>query len=337
MGISDPFDWDRLVSVTNLAPSVLNTRPWRFERAAEDRVNMRPDWNRHLKVIDPSHRELFISCGAALFNLRLAIRVAGHDPVIWLLPDARPVTGPPCEHCGTHCGTGDLLASAEIVTKRTHPATIMEQRMYEAIPVRRTTREPFERKLPMNVLAELEQAARREGVTARMLFPPATRRLLRQASATAEDLRRDTAYLAELSHWTGDMPGELGVPAESFGPMPRNGGRSPVRDLGMSWHGERETAKFERHPQFIALQTLTNKPADWLRLGQALQRLLLTATWYGADASFLTQSLEAEDRISRQEPARMWPWRNTTQMIVRVGQHVPGPGPLVIQGEDESR
>lgn len=321
MSETDPFDIERLVRVADLAPSVLNTRPWRFERAAGDRVNLRPDWSRHLKVIDPLHRELFISCGAALFNVRLAIRVAGHDPVVWLLPDATPAdAATPCEHCGNRCGTGETLASVEIVTRRTHPATSMEQRMYEAIPERRTVREPFGRKLPMNVLAELEQAARREGVTARMLFPPECRRLLRHATAIEEALRQDTGYLAELSMWTGGARGELGVPVEAFGPRAQDAQHSPVRDLGMTWQGPRDTAKFEKHPQLIVLQTMTNRPLDWLRLGQALQRLLLTATWYGADASFLTQPLEAADRARGQEPRRLWPWPFPTQMIIRVGQ-----------------
>ena len=39
---------------------------------------------------DPLAREFAISCGAALFNLRLAIRVAGHDLNVWLLPERTP-------------------------------------------------------------------------------------------------------------------------------------------------------------------------------------------------------------------------------------------------------
>ena len=78
------------MQAADAAPSILNTKPWSFDdRLDNDRIELRPDWARHLKVIDPRHRELFISCGAALFNLRMAIRVTGHDPVVWLLPDER--------------------------------------------------------------------------------------------------------------------------------------------------------------------------------------------------------------------------------------------------------
>ncbi len=36
--------------------------------------------------LDPLAREFAISCGAALYNLRLAIRVAGHDLAVRLPP-----------------------------------------------------------------------------------------------------------------------------------------------------------------------------------------------------------------------------------------------------------
>ena len=60
-------------------------------------------------------REYVISCGAALFNMRLAIRVAGHNLVMWLLPDPTRADprNPPA-----------LLASVEIVTERVRKPTM---------------------------------------------------------------------------------------------------------------------------------------------------------------------------------------------------------------------
>jgi hypothetical protein len=109
-GTCSPLDWTRIGRDVDAAPSILNTRPWSFAAAGGDRIELRPRWDRHLTVIDPRHRELLISCGAALFNLRLAIRVTGHDPVVWLLP-GQTGSAPVCEHCGERCGVGDLLAS----------------------------------------------------------------------------------------------------------------------------------------------------------------------------------------------------------------------------------
>src|ERR1039457_4332783 len=83
----DPVaDIERLIDAAKAAPSVLNTQPWLFQIVANDRINLRAQPERRLQHIDPEGRELIISCGAALFNLGLALRVTGHDPVIWLMP-----------------------------------------------------------------------------------------------------------------------------------------------------------------------------------------------------------------------------------------------------------
>ncbi len=318
----DSFDMTRLMRDADAAPSILNTKPWNFERVADNRIELRPDWTRHLRIIDPRHRELVISCGAALFNLRMAIRVTGHDPVVWLLPDQQPDDAQECKHCRKCCGVGDMLASVEIITFRPHPVTITEQRLYEAIPQRHTIREPFGRPIPMNLLAEMEQAARTEGARARLLHGADARRLLRSAARTEQMLKGDKAYLAELRRWTGgNARGGLGVPADAFGPEADFPRYPPVRDLGIAW-GPRKHARFEKKAQLIALETETDKPSDWLRAGQALQRLLLTATYYGAQASFITQQLEEEDRrISPFQAARLrWRWPESAQMVIRIGQ-----------------
>jgi len=265
----EPFDMTRLMRAVDLAPSILNTRPWKFEKVAADRIELRPDWERHLRIIDPLHRELLISCGAALFNLRLAIRVTGHDPVVWLFPDEQ-ATGRECPDHGRNCAVGDPLASVEIVTRRTHPVTVTEQRLYEEIPHRHTVREPFGHRMSMNVQAELEQAARKEGARARLLHRRETRRLLREAAQVDQELKLNPAYLDELRQWTGsNATPERGVPTDRFGPEPASRRYPPVRDLSPAWPGTRlGKRKFER-PQLIALETESDTPSDWLRAGQA--------------------------------------------------------------------
>ena len=319
----DPYGWERLMRCADAAPSVLNTKPWLFERVADDRIELRPNWDRHLKAVDPLHRELLISCGAALFNLRMALRVSGHDPVVWLLPDEQTPGTSQCPHCHDYCGVRDLLASVEIVTKRSHPATFIEERLYEAILRRHTVREPFHRRIPMTMLTELERVARMEKVDARLVHPRDVKAVLEQAASADEQLKADTTQLTEISRWTGGAARRgLGVPAAAFGPRPKDPRHSPIRDFGLSWHGHRETADFEKQPQLIVLETVTDTPESWLRLGQGLQRLLLTATYYGVQASFLTQQLELTDQHIHHGPGvqQPWPWpARSAQMVIRVG------------------
>jgi len=82
-----PLDQLRfLVGYAILAPSSHNTQPWRFVVAA-DRIELWFDPSRSLPAIDPEQRQLFMSCGAALMNLRLAIRRFGHTERVRHLPD----------------------------------------------------------------------------------------------------------------------------------------------------------------------------------------------------------------------------------------------------------
>ena len=80
-----------LIATACRAPSVHNTQPWRFKDDPGCRIGSYADQRRKLHV-DPVGREMLISCGAALFGLRLAVRSlglpAGHTAV------SRP--GPGC-------------------------------------------------------------------------------------------------------------------------------------------------------------------------------------------------------------------------------------------------
>jgi hypothetical protein len=311
-------DWNRLMRAADAAPSILNTRPWKFLNLPYDDIELQADWDQRLEFIDRLHRELFISCGAALLNIRMAIRVTGDDPLIWLL------TGDPTNYAVAcpHCNLPGRLALIE-KGQRTRPTTLIEHRLYEAIPQRHTVREPFRfHGIKMNMIIELLQAARMEGVRARLLHRRETRQLLRWTARVDEQLEQNPSYLAELSHWTGNgTPPGRGVSAATFGPKPRkHQHHPPVRDLGLTWHGPRQVENFENYPQLIALESMEDTPSEWIHIGQALQRLLLTATSYHVQASFLTQQFEEEDRNHNSSlTGQSWPWHGSGQMIIRVG------------------
>lgn len=76
----EPEEIARLaVAAAIQAPSVHNTQPWWFS-SDERELKVDADAERQLQVADPDGREMLISCGAALFNLRAALlRSAGSD------------------------------------------------------------------------------------------------------------------------------------------------------------------------------------------------------------------------------------------------------------------
>ncbi|MFF4775973.1 Acg family FMN-binding oxidoreductase [Microtetraspora fusca] len=294
-----------LLVAAEQAPSVLNTQPWRLRTSGHDMAELLCDPSRRLRVSDPRGRSMHLSCGAALFNLRLAVRIGGHRPAVSLLPD-------PDEP--------ELLASIRM-TEST-PANATERSLYSAIRVRRTNREPFEdRMIPPSVMAGLRIAATREGANLVPLDAEASGELLEQVALADDEIARDKRYLAELAAWTAGRALFDGVPRHVHGPRPDRD-PAPVRDFGLGHRGrDRRVDRFESRPQLAVLTTRGDRPGDWLHAGQALQRVLLMATCHGISASFLNQPLDLRDMRGRTDPRHA---RGHAQMIIRLGY-----GPVV--------
>ncbi len=300
----------RLIGAAAAAPSIHNTQPWRF-RTIGDVIEVHGDPDRMLWVADPRGRALHLSCGAALFNLRLAIRMLGAKPLVWPLPDP--------------AGEPTLLASVQLADGR--PATPQERELFDTITLRHTSRAPFSgRRIPDSVQICLEQEAGFEYASLRMLSAADAAAVLELAAEADRKLAANFDHRVELGQWIGTS-GDDGVPASALGGRPDHE-PAPVRDLGYASPAiGRPSATFEQQPMLAVLSTARDEPADWLRAGQALQRVLLAATRHGIAASFLYQPIELRD-IER--PARdWWPWPECPQMIVRFGY-----GP---KGEDSPR
>jgi len=71
------------------------------------------------------------------------------------------------------------------------------------------------------------------------------------------------------------------------------------------------------------LSTANGTRADWLRAGQALQRVLLAATSHGLAVCPLTQPLETADSWLVRDPRT---GNDIPQMILRLGYGLPVPG-----------
>lgn len=70
----------------SMAPSVGNSQPWRFVLDPEA-LEIHGDRHRGLSVPDPTRRQMFISCGGALFNARVALAGAGYQASVQRFPD----------------------------------------------------------------------------------------------------------------------------------------------------------------------------------------------------------------------------------------------------------
>ena len=84
--VMKPAEFAYLAATAARAPSLHNSQPWQF-RFRRDSIELYADPARNLQQADPLGREMLISCGAALYGLRLAMRNLGYLPDVEILPD----------------------------------------------------------------------------------------------------------------------------------------------------------------------------------------------------------------------------------------------------------
>jgi hypothetical protein len=261
---------------------VHNTQPWRF-KVGEDAIELYADPRRKLRV-DPAGREMLISCGAALFGLRLAIRSLGYRPLVELLPDPARLR---------------LLARVRLAEGE--PLSNTERRMLEAMPHRHTHRGPFaDEPLPDGLLAALQHDALAEGATLALVQPAITYRQLADiVSAASRRLDLDSVARTEVRRWSRAIGSTArdGVPAQAFPasavPEGQQRGRLRQRDFDLGRELGMLTAGGPPAAATAVLVTQGDGRADWLHAGQALQRLLARAADRWVFASLYTQPLEA--------------------------------------------
>jgi nitroreductase len=288
------------------APSVHNSQPWRF-RLRPNHIDVLLDPDRRLPAIDPDGREAWISVGAALLNLRIAILADGRVPLTLLQPDP---------------GEPDLLASVTLGGPHRPDASV--RALASAITNRHTNRRPFrDIEVRDEVIDQLVAAARAEGGTLVAADLPGRTALLSLVRTAHERQQDDPAYCAELARWTGVEAGRRdGVPAGSFGPTDDRQ-VLPLRDFGIAQpKAPRRHAQFENAPTMVVLYTAGDTPSHWLRAGQAMERVLLTATVRGVANTPMTAPTEMPElRELLSTPADP----PVAQVILRLGYGDPCP------------
>jgi nitroreductase len=269
---------DVIATAVNRAPSVHNIQPWTLE-FHDGAVSLFERLDLTLPRHDPTGRDRLLSCGAALTNLVLAVRVLGRDVRTELFPDPSQ----PDE-------------VARVLTDIARPPRERDRELYAAIPWRRSHRGPFTpRPLPLDLRHALGTAATSGGAQLRPVRDHHTA-LAELFTYSALVLRGDRAYQRELAMWTNTRPDHRpggGIPMTS-----------PVWDT-LPWAGLVRTttalsdanalaARLSRE-YLLLVQTPDDGPADHVHAGRAIEEAWLAATHAGLGGSVLTQLLQVPE------------------------------------------
>ncbi|MGA5298400.1 Acg family FMN-binding oxidoreductase [Nucisporomicrobium flavum] len=285
------------------APSLHNSQPWLF-RITGDAVEVHADPRRRLDALDPAGRELFISVGAALFTLRLAIRREGFLTHCTLFPDpddenfvARIAIGRPAEPS---------------------PAVVA---LADAIAHRHSNRGPFtEVPVPAVALELLRDAAGREDAVLSVADAATRDAIVALSRAADRSLRARGGYRAATIRSARHARRD-GTPHLPVGPWDALES-VPTRDFGLLPEQPPVTGPFEPYPMILVLATAGDDRQHWVTAGQALQRVLLAATWQNLATTPVSQPVEVPAVRRRLTAGAEGLW---AQMVVRIGYGRPAP------------
>ncbi|MGI5240125.1 Acg family FMN-binding oxidoreductase [Dactylosporangium sp. CA-139066] len=278
------------------APSIHNSQPWRFRHTC-DGVDVLLDERRVLAACDHYGRMARISCGAAAYNLRLALAM----------------TGLPAQY---RFGAGRTLL--HLWPDRLRRPTPLESRLHHQIPHRHTNRGPFA-DTPVDTAAppRLSEAARREGGWLDFVADEAALNVVAGLVRAADaQLRADPACTAELRAWsvTADHRVE-GVGPAAAGAAPHPDELLTRRDFGGPvLEMTRDPA---RRPVVAVLGVLGDGLEDAVRAGMALQCVLLTAADLGLATALYSQPTEVA--ALRERLRRTVDRLHDPQLVLRFG------------------
>jgi nitroreductase len=308
-----------LVTYAVLAPSGHNTQPWIFRFLSEDKIELRADRSRGLRVVDPDDRALVISCGAALANLRLAAASLGVTLHVEVLPEA---------------ADPDLLARIHYAGEF-HPAAPDGDAVLCALTARRTTRRPFSAE-PLSSMAmdAATQAVKEYGdATLEWAIDQDHKHALALLIAEGDRVQMaDPAFRRELADWVHSRRAVSrdGISGAAFG-MPdllSFAGALVIRSFDMGdGQAARDLALAEGAPALAVITTSNDTPRDWMAAGEAMERALIQLARDGFTYSYLNQPIEVPNLRPRLAAALST--TQSPQILIRIGRTMSAVPPAV--------
>lgn len=291
-----------------LAPSGHNTQPWSF-RLTDDGFEVYPDYSRRLPVADPLDRELLLSIGAAITNLRVAAAHFGFETTV--LYESR---------------LDDSLPAAVVTLRETCNPDAKLCALFCAIEKRHTNRTDFEvREIEPAALDAICDLVDEHGDSMRFVVPHERARTAELVAEADRILMSDDAWRAELAEWI--RPNESsagdGISADAFGIHGPLSALGPwiVRSFDVSEAKSKKDQDAIDHAAGLIVITSDDDRTALIRAGERLEILLLQVTQLGVQYGFVNQPIEVP--ALRRELWSLIRSPKAPQVLVRIGYARP--------------
>jgi hypothetical protein len=302
-----------LIRYAVLAPSGHNTQPWSF-KIAGDGVEVYADFSRRLSIIDEKNRELLMSVGAAITNLRVAAARFGFASAV--LYQARPEESYPV---------------ARVTLTETCCPDSSLSRLFPSILVRRTNRQRFsDRPIEDSSSATLCDFIDEQSEMIRFVLPHDRNRVAQLVADGDRALMDNEAFRRELAVWMRPNETSLGdgICGDGFGiPGPMSAlGPWLMRSVDLGGAQAKHDRDLAEHAAGLIVITADDDRNSLIRAGEALERLLLLLTKLDIQYSFLNQPVEVEPL--RKELWSMMRTPKPPQLLLRIGYASPVRRPM---------
>jgi hypothetical protein len=314
--IRRPFESDgtmsaqmyELVRYATLAANGHNTQPWKFA-IKENAIEIHPDFTRHLAIVDPNDRELWISLGCALENLLIAARAAGYAPEV-IYPDKADFI---------HI---DLLTN--------HP---QGGALFDAIPLRQNTRSEYDgQSIKGSDLDQIQALPLEPGIALHFVTNPAdSETVLEYVNQGNLSQYANNAFIDELIYWLRFNRKEVLASLDGLYTLcsgnpevPRWLGKMFVAGTKPQQQADTDAKKLRSSSGAVVVASESDDKTAWVRTGQVYERMALQMTSLNIKSAFLNQPIEAEN-VRGQFQNAIGLGDALPQLLVRFGYAEPMP------------
>ena len=271
-------DFKFLVKQAVKAPSGHKTQPWKFHRDGSV-VEIHPDFDRKLPVVDPDNRELFVSLGCAAENFCLAAQTKGYKSAV---------------------SVGD---KGVITVSLAEEAGVKPSPLFNQIDARQTNRSVYNgEEIALDVLKKLQSIRSEKGISVHY-YARQTKQfndIEQYVLQGNTNQMQNEAFKAELKSWMRFNKKHQdqtldGLSYAVFGaPNVPRWMAEPIMSMAINakTQNKADREKIASASHLVLFTTRENSRCEWVDLGRTLQRFLLTATELGIAHAYLNQPNE---------------------------------------------